>query len=56
MDRVSVYRDAEDKWRWRRQSENGKIVSTSGEGYESREHALKMAGDLNPETVVDVKG
>ena len=48
MDKVSVYEDADGSWRWRRRSENGEIVSTSGEGYKARSHALLMAKSLNP--------
>ena len=55
MDQVTVFRDQGDQWRWRRRSENGQIVSTSGEGYENLDHALIMAKNLNPDTSVDVE-
>lgn len=32
-DKWEFYKDAEDKWRWRRTSPNGKIVGSSSEGY-----------------------
>jgi uncharacterized protein YegP (UPF0339 family) len=46
MDKVTVY-EAKDGWRWHRKSENGEIVSESGEGYESKSHAEVMAEVLN---------
>lgn len=56
MDKVTVFKDAAGEWRWHRQSENGEVVSTSGEGYTDREHAERMARDLNegPEAMVVV--
>lgn len=47
MDTVEVYKDADGEYRWRRQSENGRIVSVSGEGYINKEHAVRMATELN---------
>jgi uncharacterized protein YegP (UPF0339 family) len=47
MDKVTLYRDASGEWRWRRQSENGLIVATSGEGYHNHDDALNMAREVN---------
>jgi len=32
-----VFRDAEDKWRWRLRHDNGEIIADSGEGYASKQ-------------------
>lgn len=53
MDKVTVYQDAAGEFRWRRQSENGQVVSGSGEGYESHSWARQQAEALNPECVYD---
>lgn len=50
-DIVTVYKDEAGEWRWRRQSANGEIVSTSGEGYGGKSHAERMAFELNASTV-----
>lgn len=50
-DTVTVYQDEAGEWRWRRQSANGEIVSTSGEGYENKTHAQDMAFELNVSSV-----
>ena len=49
MDKVTVFKDAGGEWRWHRQSENGEVVSTSGEGYIHQAHAVEMAKSLNSE-------
>jgi uncharacterized protein YegP (UPF0339 family) len=46
-DKVTVFRRADGDWGWRRQSENGRVVSGSGEGYQDKGHALRMAVQLN---------
>lgn len=48
-----MYQDAAGEFRWRRQSENGQVVSGSGEGYESHSWARQQAEALNPECVYD---
>jgi uncharacterized protein YegP (UPF0339 family) len=40
-DTVQVYQDANDEWRWRRRSANGKILADSGEGYVERRDCLR---------------
>jgi uncharacterized protein YegP (UPF0339 family) len=47
MDEVQLYKDDAGEWRWRRKSENGRIVATSGEGYQNYNDALLMAEDVN---------
>ena len=55
MDKVTVY-EAKDGWRWHRQSENGEIVSESGEDYENKGWAVHIATEVNGgEFVVEVK-
>lgn len=46
-DVVEVYKDERGEWRWHRKSENGLIVSTSGEGYIRRQHAIEISAQLN---------
>jgi uncharacterized protein YegP (UPF0339 family) len=47
MDKVEYYKDSSGDWRWRRQSENGKIVAVSGEGYENFDDCEKQATGIN---------
>jgi uncharacterized protein YegP (UPF0339 family) len=56
VDKVYVYKDAADEWRWRRVATNGNIVSTSGEGYKNNSDCQDMAFKLNPgaEVVVSI--
>lgn len=49
MDQIKVFLDDKGEWRWHRQSENGKIVATSGEGYKHRMYCVSMAHDVNRE-------
>ena len=51
-DTTSKWKDQGGEYRWNRRSENGNIVSTSGEGYKNKSHALKMATELNPGTII----
>jgi len=54
MDKVFVYKDAANEWRWRRVSANGNIVSSCGEGYKNNSHCQEMAFKLNPDAEVIV--
>jgi len=54
MDKTTVFKGG-DGWRWHRKSENGEIVSTSGEGYQDRDHAIHMASELNSDTEITVE-
>jgi len=47
MDKVEVFKDEASEWRWRRRSENGRVVATSGEGYKNHSDALSIARDVN---------
>jgi len=47
MDKVEVFKDEACEWRWRRRSENGRVVATSGEGYKNHSDALSIARDVN---------
>jgi len=48
MDKVKVYQHEDGTYDWHRKSENGQIVSTSGnQGYEDRLVAIRMAEALN---------
>ena len=51
MDMVKIYPDNANEWRWRRISENGRIVSESGEGYTHQDDCKDMAVYLNGEGV-----
>lgn len=42
-DRWEFYRDAKQKWRWRRLSKNGRIVDASTQGYRDRSTCLANA-------------
>lgn len=53
-DFVRVFRDRKGEWRWTRRSRNGRIISTSGEGYVDKSHTLTMAQELNPDVKVTV--
>lgn len=53
-DRVEVYRDARDEWRWRRVAGNNKVVADSGEGYEHRVDCLDAAVAVNARPYVFV--
>jgi uncharacterized protein YegP (UPF0339 family) len=54
MDKVQVRRsEVNGEWYWHRRSENGRIVSTSGETYVNREHAVEMGTSLNPDAEYD---
>lgn len=46
MDTVKFYKDSAGEFRWQRKSENGKIVATSGEGYERLQSAIDIARDI----------
>lgn len=35
-----VYRDAQNKWRWRLKAANGNILADSGEGYSNKSDCL----------------
>lgn len=39
------------QWRWKLIAPNGKIIATSGEGYENRAHCLRMIGRLRTVTL-----
>lgn len=39
--RFQVYRDEVDDWRWRLLHDNGNIIADSGQGYGSKQSALR---------------
>jgi uncharacterized protein YegP (UPF0339 family) len=43
MDKVILYKDKADEWRWRREAANGEPLSDSGEGYKNLSHCREMA-------------
>lgn len=51
MDKVTIYQDAAEEWRWRRQAANGEIIADSGEGYIRKSAARSMAEHVNGEDV-----
>jgi hypothetical protein len=47
-DRVEVYKGADDFWHWRRvDTNNGKILSISSEGYVNQSYAAEAAEAYN---------
>jgi uncharacterized protein YegP (UPF0339 family) len=55
MERLELYRDEAEEWRWRRIAENGNVLSDSGEGYARRIDALEMGMKLNPNVYVSIE-
>ncbi|ABD58640.1 gp41 [Mycobacterium phage PLot] len=59
MERVTVYQDSNNEWRWRFKASNGRVMADSGEGYQNKQDALTaidaVFGGLPPE-VVDEAG
>jgi uncharacterized protein YegP (UPF0339 family) len=49
---VQVYKDEAGEYRWRGLAANNKVISESGEGYNNRMYAKKMARALNASAVV----
>ncbi len=41
LGRFEIFRDRAGEWRWRLVHRNGNIIATSGEGYTSKQNALK---------------
>ena len=41
LGRFEVFRDRASEWRWRLVHRNGNIIATSGEGYTTKQNALK---------------
>lgn len=53
LQKIEVYKDAAEEWRWRAISINGvDVVATSGEGYVNHTDCLAMAAGLFPEVPV----
>ncbi len=53
--RVIVYKDFHGKWRWTRRAANDRVVGDSGEGYENKAHAFRMANGLFPDTPIQIE-
>lgn len=54
MDKVHIFKDLKGEYRWHRKSENGQVVSTSGEGYVSYSTCVQAATAYNDDaTLVD---
>jgi uncharacterized protein YegP (UPF0339 family) len=51
MDTVTFFTDKVGEWRWNRKSENGEVVSESGEGYVNLQDAVKQVVDQFGEDV-----
>lgn len=43
MDKWEFYKDAKGSWRWRRTSENHKIVGSSTQGYVNKQDCIENA-------------
>lgn len=46
-DTIELFPDSTDEWRWRRISENGRIVSSSGESFYNKWGAKRAARAAN---------
>jgi uncharacterized protein YegP (UPF0339 family) len=56
-DRLSIYRDSQNEWRWRRIALNGNIIAESGEGYSRRIDCDRIALRVNAQPyIVEVEG
>lgn len=42
--KFELYRDNRGEWRWRLVAGNGKIIATSGEGYQNKSDCLHTVG------------
>lgn len=51
MDTVKVFKDSTGEFRWNRRSENGEVISDSGEGYTNEKDCMDMAIMANGEGV-----
>lgn len=51
-DWMDLYRDAGGRWRWRRMSGNGRIVSDSGQGYVFKNSAKRAAKREAPDLLI----
>ena len=52
VDKVEIFRDASNEWRWRAKSDNGNEVADSGEGYKNLEDAQNNVSDMFPKVTV----
>lgn len=55
VEKIRVYRDRADEWRWRAFARNHKIVADSGEGYHNFDDCADMAERLFPGIPVDMR-
>lgn len=46
MSRFDAFEDLVGKWRWRLLGEDGRVVATAGESYDSHWHALRAAEEV----------
>lgn len=46
-DKVTIFKDAADMWRWRRVAPNGRIVADGSEGYNNRSDCEDQARQVN---------
>jgi uncharacterized protein YegP (UPF0339 family) len=43
---VEVFKGGDGQWRWRSKAHNGRIISSSGEGYEHKKYAHDIAAAI----------
>lgn len=56
-DKVIVYKDRSDRWRWHRRSGwNNQTIATSHQGYSNKSHAVRMAKRINRRSILIVEG
>lgn len=46
MPQFDAFEDFVGRWRWRLSTDEGRVVATSGESYESHWHAMRAAEDV----------
>ena len=42
-DKVELYKDKNDKWRWKRIAPNGEVVGASTQGYANKSYCKEIA-------------
>lgn len=42
-DKVNIYQDSNNKWRWQKKAPNGEIIGASTQGYESKSYCKENA-------------
>ena len=54
-DRIEVYKDRADEWRWRYRAANGRKIADGAEGYQNIADAMKGAAAVTARTLIFVE-